>query len=223
MKISKRVRLLAVIGGSGIVVASSACAVDSTAPTPVPPAVVSVTPEARSGFAPRDLSPALIGVVDGTYTVTFNPAVNQVFALGPNRLEMPANSVCRLGTSGYGPAYWNRPCTPESRPVTLRVTVNNASSDKPQVDFQPAMRFNPQTKVSLYFYVPNVKPSDRKAWVIQYCADGSGSGVSGKCVDESLTDLSLRTYIDYNTNVLFRRVKHFSRFRVDDSGYVVGG
>ena len=210
MKLSKRVRLLALIGGTGIVVASSACAVDSTAPTPVP----SATPEARSGFAPTEASKALVGVADGTYTITFNPAVSQVFALGPNRLEMPANSVCQFGTSGYGPAYWNRACTPESKPVTLTVVVKNAATDNPEVDFRPAMRFNPQTKVQLFFYVPNVSREAARNWTILYCAN-----IGSTCVNEALTDASLTTYVDYSTNVLFRRVKHFSGFRV---GYVVG-
>jgi hypothetical protein len=225
MKITKRVRVLAAIVGSGIVVASSACGTDSTAPTPAAPAAKVTTPEARSGFAPTEASKALIGVADGTYTVTFNPGADQVFSLGPNRLEMPANSVCALGTSGYGPSFWDKPCTPETRPVTLAVTVKDASSSNPTVDFKPAMRFNPQTRVSLYFYVPRVTREDAKNWLILYCGNGtrlsSGSGSSGSCVNEAATDPTLRTYVDYSTSVLFRRIKHFSVYRVD-SGYVSG-
>ena len=227
MKITKRVRVLAAIVGSGIVVASSACGTDSTAPTPAAPAAKVTTPEARSGFAPTEASKALIGVTDGTYTVTFNPANDQVFSLGPNRLEMPANSVCAIGTSGYGSTFWDKPCTPETRPVTLSITVKGASSSNPQVDFMPAMRFNPQTRVSLYFYVPRVTKEDAKNWLILYCPNSlstsSGSGSSGSCKNEALTDPALRTYIDYSTSVLFRRLKHFSAYRVDDgSGYVSG-
>ena len=222
MKLSKRVRVLAAIVGSGIVVASSACGTDTTAPTPAAPAAKVTTPEARSGFAPSEASKALIGVTDGTYQVTFNPATDHVFSLGPNRLEMPANSVCALGTSGYGAAFWDKPCTPESRYVTLTVTVKGASSSNPQVDFRPAMRFNPQTRVSLYFYVPNVKKDDAKNWLILYCPStsvSSGSGSSGSCANEALTDPALQTYVDYSTSVLFRRLKHFSVYRVD-SGYL---
>jgi hypothetical protein len=225
MKITKRVRVLAAIVGSGIVVASSACGTDSTAPTPAAPAAKVTTAEAKSGFAPSEASKALVGVADGTYTVTFNPGANQVFSLGPNRLEMPANSVCALGTSGYGPAFWDRPCTPETRPVTLIVTVKDAASANPIVDFKPAMRFNPQTRVSLYFYVPRVTREDAKNWQILYCGNStqlsSGNGSSGSCVNEAATDWTLRTYIDYSTSVLFRRIKHFSADRVDDGGYTV--
>ena len=222
MKISKRVRVFAAIVGSGIVVASSACGTDTTAPTPAAPAAKVTTPEARSGFVPSEASKALVGVTDGTYTVTFNPAANQVFSLGPNRLEIPANAVCALGTSGYGAAFWDRPCTPERRPVTLIVTVKGASSANPQVDFKPAMRFNPQTNVNLYFYVPNVRKDDAKNWLILYCPTNSvssGSGSSGSCVNEAASDPALQTYVDYGASVLFRRLKHFSVYVVD-SGYL---
>jgi hypothetical protein len=226
MKLSKRARILAVLVGSGIVVASSACGTDSTSPTPAAAAKPVTTTQARSPFVPSEASKALVGVTDGTYSVTFNPATDHVFSLGPNRLEMPANSVCALGTSGYGRASWDRPCTPETNYVTLVVTVKGASSSNPQVDFSPAMRFNPDKRVSLYFYVPQVKAEDAKNWTILYCPSafiGSGSGSSNSCVDESLTDPSLRSYIDYNANVLFRRLKHFSVYRVEeDSGYLVG-
>jgi hypothetical protein len=224
MQISKRVRVLAMIVGSGIVVASSACGTDVTAPTPAVPLTGSRTPEARSSFSPTEANKALVGVADGVYTVTFNPAVNQVFALGPNRLEIPANAVCNLTTSGYGSAYWNRPCSPETKPVTLTVTVKDAKSSNPQVDFQPAMRFNPDTKVSIYFYVRDVSRQKAKDWTILYCPLLANSGKdSNGCVNESLTDTDLTSYVDYRASVLFRRIKHFSAYKVsDDSGYLIG-
>jgi hypothetical protein len=40
-------------------------------------------------------------------------------------------------------------------------------------------------------------------------------------VNEALTDPDLRTYVDYNASVLFRRLKHFSRYEVaSDGGYL---
>jgi hypothetical protein len=226
MKITKRVHVLAAIVGSGIVVASSACNVDSTAPMPVSPSS-SATTEARSSFVPTAANRELVGVVDGVYRVTFNPAVDQVFALGPNRLEIPANAVCNLATSGYGPAYWDRSCTPETKLVTLTVTVKDARSNNPAVDFQPAMRFNPDTKVSIFFYVKDVSKKKARDWTILYCPILTNSGKDGSkgCVNESQNDLDLRSYVDFKASVLFRRIKHFSAYRVtdQDSGYVVGG
>jgi hypothetical protein len=221
MEVSKRVRILAAIVGSGIVVASSACGVDTTAPTPAP---IAPTLERVSSFVPSEASKSLVGVADGVYTVTFNPAVDQRLALGPNRLEIPANGVCELATSGYGAEYWNQSCAPETNPVTLVITVKNASSSNPSIDFQPAMRFNPKTNVALYFYVPKVSKQDAKNWVITYCPTLSHYGRGGsKCVNEAQKDHDLDTYIDYKANVLFRRIKHFSAYQVDASanGYLV--
>jgi hypothetical protein len=218
MKIPMRIRILAAIVTGGVVVASSACGVDSTNPVPVQP---SATPERVSRFAPTQAEKALVGVADGTSRVTFDPSQDQVFSLGPNRLEIPAGAVCALGTSSYGPQYWNSPCMAETRLVRLTVTVRDANSDHPSVDFQPAMRFSPSKTVSLYMYVPRVSRTDARNWLILYCPP-SGSG-SGKCVNEAEFDRDLRTYVDYDASVLFRRLKHFSLFSVDGrSGYVVG-
>lgn len=217
MTITKRARNFATIVGSGIVVASSACAVDSTAPATTPSVT---TPERVSSFSPTAANKALVGVADGVYTVMFDPSVDQVFSLGPNRLEIPARAVCKLGTSGYGPEHWNRSCTPETGRIKLVVTIKDANTDKPYVDFQPAMRFNPQTKVSLYFYVPRVSREAARNWTIKYCANAV-PGARASCINEALTDPDLQTYIDYRASVLFRRIKHFSGYRVD-GGYVVG-
>lgn len=218
MKIPMRIRILAAIVTGGVVVASSACGVDSTSPVPAQP---SATPERVSRLAPTDAEKALVGVADGTYRVTFDPTKDHVFSLGPNRLELPANAVCALGTTSYGAEFWNSPCKPETRSVRLTVTVKDANSDHPSLDFQPAMRFNPSKTVSLYFYVPNVSRADARNWLILYCPP-SGNG-SGKCVNEAEFDNDLRTYVDYDASVLFRRIKHFSLYSVDGrSGYVVG-
>jgi hypothetical protein len=186
---------------------TGACTADSTAPSSTSTAV---TPAARSMFIPDASSKALIGVADGTYVVTFDPTKDQQFYLGPNSLKMPANSVCNLLTSGYGTSYWNQSCTPQTLPVTLTVIIKKASSDHPEIDFFPAMRFNPARSVQLFMYVPHATQQDASNWLMQYCPDKGG------CIDESKTDASLTTYVDRNANVVFRRVKHFS-------GYVIAG
>lgn len=230
MKFSKRFRIVALVLCGGVVVASSACSVDSK--TIAPSSASTGTTAVRSSpFVPTAAQKALIGVTDGTYQFTFDPKQDQVFTLGPNRLEIPAWSVCKLGTTSYGPAFWNASCTPETRLVKLSVNVKNAASDNPSMDFQPAMRFSPNKVVQLFFYVPNVNQQDAKNWVITYCPNaGSGSATlnsdstgstSGQCVNEALTDPDLQTFVDYNANMLFRRLKHFSRYQVD-AGYVAG-
>ena len=183
----------------------AACSGEVTSPAAKAPAT---TLEATSMFVPSASAKALIGVADGTYSVTFNPGADQLFRLGPNHLSIPANSVCNLLTSGYGAPYWDRPCLPQLAPVTLTVIIKNASSLHPSIQFFPAMRFNPAKTVQLFMYAPQVSPTDAQNWLMYYCPD------FGSCVDESRTDSALVTYIDYNNNVLFRRVKHFSGYTV---------
>lgn len=194
------IRHLAVLAGALLV---GACSADVTSP-PASSAAIS----SPSMFAPSASAKALIGMVDGTYTVTIDPTQNQSFNLGPNHLDIPADGICSLGRSGYGPKYWDRPCTPQSTPLELTVIIKNASSDHPSIDFFPAMRFNPKKTVQLYMYAPHVSRDDAKNWQMLYCPDKGG------CFDESLTDRSLVTAIDYANNVLFRRVKHFSGYTV---------
>ena len=181
-----------------------ACSSDVTSPK----ATTARATQATSMFVPSAAAKALIGVVDGTYTVTVDPKLDQQFNLGPNYLALPANSICNLTTSGYGTAFWDAPCSPETTPLTLTVVIKNAASANPSLDFSPAMRFNPTKSVQLFIYAPKVSPTDAKNWVMKYCPTG------GSCLDESLADASLTTNIDYTNNVLFRRVKHFSGYTV---------
>jgi hypothetical protein len=175
-----------------------ACGRDLTSPAPV----------STQKAVPETASRELFGAPDGVYVVTFKPQQDQDFWLGKNHLSIPAHSVCDLDSSGYGADYWDKACTPERQPVTMTVVIKNSETDHPQVDFFPAMRFSPDKNVQLFIYAPNVSETDAKNWWMFYCND------FGTCMDESLTDLSLRTYIDYNAKMVSRRVKHFS-------GYVV--
>ena len=187
---------------------ASAMLVGACSPEATAPKAASHANEATSMFVPSAAAKALIGVVDGTYTVVVDPTIDQQFNLGPNYLSLPANSICNLATSGYGAAYWDASCTPESTKLTLTVIIKNAASDNPSLDFFPAMRFNPAKSVQLFIYAPKVNAADGKKWLMKYCPDG------GTCVNEALTDPSLGSNIDYANNVLFRRVKHFSGYTV---------
>ena len=191
----------ALLAGAGLL---GACSSEVTSP-PAAPLHVN---EATSMFVPSAAAKALIGVADGTYAVTFDPSRDQQFYLGPNHLSLPANSVCNLQTSGYGAAYWDAPCTPQTGTMTLTVVIKNAKSVHPRIEFFPAMRFNPTKLVQLFMYAPHVSKNDAKNWTLLYCPDLGG------CFDESDKDKSLSTSIDYDHNVLFRRAKHFSGYTV---------
>lgn len=203
MKARSRASLFTLVALGGVLL--SACAGDSTAPLATTPVS---SQEQTSPFVPTEAQTALIGVVDGTYQITIDPRRNQYFVLGANLLSLPANSVCDLSSSGYGTATWDLPCDPETRRVTINAVVRDAATDHPRIDFHPAMRFNPTKNVMLYLYVPVGIEDFAKKWVIEYC------GNSTPCVNEALSDPSLKTRVDTKHSIVFRRIKHFS-------GYIV--
>jgi hypothetical protein len=233
MKLFYHSRVLATAALGGILVASSACSVDSLDQATAPQSL------SASRVASRSSGPSGSGSFsamsqDGTYNVLIDPKVANTLVMGGSRLEIPAGAVCALGSSGYGPTFWNAPCAPEVRSIQLTVTVNSTSGSGASIDFNPALRFSPLSNVVLTMSAPNVSQQDVKNWVILYCAtststtSGNGSGGSGsgkdggKCVNESLTDKDLQTYVDYDLKQLFRRIKHFSVYRVSDGGYLLG-
>ena len=202
MKARSVLRLLTAFAGGGVLLAG--CAGDATAPS----SAVATTPQAISRFVPSASAKALYGVVDGVYSITFDPSQDNSFNLGPNHLDIPANSVCDLANSGYGVETWNNECTPETNLVTITVTIQGASTDDPRMDFQPAMRFNPTKSVDLYMYVPGATEADARNWKMLYC------NAVNVCEDESLSDPDLLAYVDRSANVVFRRIKHFSGYLV---------
>jgi len=182
----------------------TACSRDVTAPS----VSKTMTPLRVSSFRPSAAARSLYGVSDGTYTLTFDPSEDQSFNIGLNHLELPANSVCNIAGSSYGPEHWNESCTPEADTVTVTVTISGATSDHPRIDFQPAMRFSPDKNVELYMYTPTASLSD--SWKLGYC------NAENVCVDESVTDSELQSYIDHDASVVFRRIKHFSGYLITD-------
>lgn len=161
-----------------------------------------------SPFVPSAAARSLVGISDGTYTFDVDPSRNQALVLGANYLSLPANAICEISTSNYGPAHWDEACSPERNRVTITAVVKQAKSAHPSIDFYPAMRFSPSANVSLYMYVPPSERKGHKDFVMKYCNDQQ------VCVDESLTDRSLVTQTDRSNKVVFRRIKHFS-------GYIV--
>lgn len=180
------------------------CAHEPTAPA----ASTLASQSSKSAFVPTAAQRALVGVSDGTYTFTIDPTQDQSITLGANHLDVPANSICALGTSSYGVQYWNDDCSAERNPVTITAVVRNATTDSPSIDFYPAMRFNPRNNVNLYIYVPTGLHDFAAGWTMKYCATAL------VCYDESRYDRDLATYVDVDNSMVFRRIKHFS-------GYVV--
>lgn len=188
----------------------AACSGESTAPKT---ATLTQASQVRtSPFVPTALQRSLVGIGDGTYSIKFDPSVDNSFVLGANYLSLPANAVCKLdGTSGYGAEFWNASCVPETDSVTITVQISDANTDHPRMDFFPAMRFSPATSVQLYIYVPTDMNTFARTWVMQYCND------LGVCSNEALTDPDLATSVDPAAHMVFRRIKHFSGYFVSFS------
>lgn len=203
MMARSRRSLVALMAASALV---GGCSNDATAPAPQ---VTTATQSATSSFVPTASAKALIGVADGTYEFMVTPKHDQVLLLGANMLYLPANSVCDLASSSYGASHWDEPCAPQKQAVKVTAVVRNAATSHPSIDFYPAMRFNPKTNVSIYFYVPNKADQDKALWLVKYCNDAK------LCVDESLADPSLQTYFDAKSSIVFRRIKHFSGYLVN--------
>jgi hypothetical protein len=196
------VPLLTTVATASLLLAG--CAGESTAPNATQPTHVSTL--RTSPFVPTDAQRALVGVADGSYTFTIDPSQTQLLKLGANGLYIPANAVCDIATSSYGVGSWNDACALQTAPFTITAVVKNAATDHPSVEFQPALRFSPATSTYLYLSVTDQATLDASK-VMLYCNETS-------CMDESLTDSDLRSYVDTKNFMVFRRIKHFS-------GYVV--
>ena len=125
--------------------------------------------------------------------------------IGDHLINIPEGAICAL-ESDYGTSFWDQECDPLVGAVDITATLFVGPNGEPYVDFQPAMRFVPSKEVMLFLVAGLTDSTKQKA--IKYCNN------AGVCVDESLTDASLRPFQVEGTSIIGRRVKHFS-------GYVV--
>ena len=195
-----RISTLTLLTAVGVLL--TGCAGDS-----IKPVALQKTSELRtSPFTPTAAQKALVGVSDGTYSFVIDPSQPQALQLGASHLDIPANAVCDLASTSYGPDHWDESCTPQTDTFTVTAVVRNAATDHPSVDFEPALRFSPDANVGLYLFVTDDATLDASR-TVKYC---NATG----CVDESVTDPSLVSNVDLVNRVVFRRIKHFSGFIV---------
>jgi len=187
---------------SGVVVASSACSTDATAPLPL------AAPEnaglSKGPSTPQDVSD------DDDYTFTIDPRRDNYLTFGDHSLWLPANTICDPATSGYGVGTWNNACSPLTTQITITAKVRSASGGLPRVDFQPALRFNPERAAFLTFEVKGKLAKEAAEMRILYCPTSS----SKDCIDEALTDPSLETVLNRPMKMVYRRIKHFTGYLV---------
>jgi len=195
-----------------ILAAASACSDATSAPRAAErPAfdVQALQPlAARGDGGPRE---ARISDGDNVLTLTIDPRVSRTYAFGENWIYFPAHSICDPATSGYGPTLWDSPCTPLNQPIEVTVKWSSKggysfATFSPQIRFVPADARSPFRWVVLSLHTQK-RLHELDAYSILY---NSGDG----WVDESLTDPTLRAWLDPLHNSIYRRVKHFSGYMV---------
>ena len=151
---------------------------------------------------------------------TVGDTVVTVFRLGLNtsagagiplgfssKIEFPyqVGSICDPLLSSYGPGTWNDACVPLTRNVTITAKVWLNAKGKLVTEFEPALRFVPGLAQSVTL---NLKDPATAGTRIDYCNN------LGVCIDESLTDPTLKTQLDPNNKFVTRIIRHFSGYTI---------
>ena len=180
------------------------------------PGTAPVTAEAT--LAPREVTSraTLLGTAGDTtlHQFTYAPSTALTERIGAHEIRFPAGAVCDPATSGYGPGTWDAPCTPLAAPITFTVRTWTDAAGHPRVRFSPDVRFVPTQTVTLYLY-DKATALDKKFQAF-WCPTGSRI-----CINESLADPTLKAWVDWEHNTVYRRVKHFSGYMIQ-AGYTSG-
>lgn len=178
-----------------------------------------IAPEAKR-FARPDGAPSLDVITNAVATdslsadFTVTPS-GGMFVLGSNAVFFPDHAICDPETSSYGPGTWDEPCQPLDRPINFRAEVRRDENGQRWVDFTPAVRFVPtndpnQTVWMMMKTGVDVTPENYGAFGMEWLPNGTPDVQ----VHEATSDSALKSYVDLNRDIVFRRVKHFS-------GYIV--
>ena len=197
---------------SGVVVASSACSVDATAPRPFAAPESAGLSKGQSSTSGKDA----VEDDSSTYTFRIDPRRDNNLQFGAHSMWLPAYSICDPARSSYGMGTWDDACSPLTTSITITARVRGASGGLPRLDFEPALRFSPNQTAFLTFTVKGKQAKNAAAMQILYCPTSS----TKDCVDESLTDPTLATVIDRPQQMVFRRIKHFSGYLVAERNLV---
>lgn len=178
-----------------------------------------IAPEAKHSARPAG-APSLDVITNAVATdslsadFTVTPS-GGMFVLGSNAVFFPDHAICDPETSSYGPGHWDDPCEPLDRPIDFHAEVRRDENGQRWVDFTPAVRFVP------------TDDANQTVWMmmktgVDVTAENYGSfgmewlpnGTPDVQVHEASDDSDLKSYVDLDRDIVFRRVKHFS-------GYIV--
>jgi hypothetical protein len=165
--------------------------------------------EARYGAG----NPGRADEEDIVSVLTIDPNVSRTYTFGQSWIYFPARSICDPATSGYGPTLWESPCAAITQPI--KVTVHwSAKGGHAYARFTPELRFVPADARSVSRWVIlSLHDQRRIRELSSYSILYNGTGTAG-WIDESITDSTLRAWIDPLHNSVVRRVKHFSGYMV---------
>ena len=176
----------------GTMAIASAC---SDSPTGSPSAQAPVV------HAPANFSQIGKSVI---FRVSNSEGVTQ--QIGEHILYLDPGAICDLKSS-YGPTTWDKDCRALRGWVTITATMFEGPNGESYIDFQPAMRFSPKKRAYLFLRATRANAETQmKRLLVEYCND------LGYCVDESLTDPSLKPFRVAQYSIVGRRVKHFSGY-----------
>ncbi|MFI5256538.1 MAG: hypothetical protein ACHQRK_04690 [Gemmatimonadales bacterium] len=133
-----------------------------------------------------------------------------VFFVGNHAVVFPKKSICDPNSTDYNA--WDAPCKTIGKPMHIHAVVRTANG-RTWVDFSPELRFAPSTNSSqwvwMFMYTPDARGAtgDLSRFNILYA-----QSIGGATIDDAAADPTLRTYVDTNTGVSVRRIKHFSGY-----------
>ena len=136
------------------------------------------------------------------------------FVLGPHAIHFPANSICDPETSSYGVTEWDAPCTPATQDIQIHAEVRLVDGVA-SIEFTPSLRFVPTENSLEYVWLlmksEEARNGDLRAFAI-FWSENAGS----ELVNEAASDSTMKTYVWQAGGVAFRRIKHFSDYKVRD-------
>jgi hypothetical protein len=150
--------------------------------------------------------------VSGDKSITIDPNSSKVYWFGDNWIYFPASSICDPLASAYGLGLWDMPCQPLTRPITITAHWSNKGGHG-YVNFEPRLRFVPASV------------NDQSRWVVLSMHDNKLLGdarlyrllyqaADNLWIDEGALDPTLRTWIDRDHDMVYRRIKHFSGYMI---------
>ena len=156
----------------------------------------------------RPEGPRLTVATTSVTTAVLYPTYDNVYISAEgHRITIPANSICKVGVSGYGTGTWDKPCATATAPIVFTIKSTTDRAGRPRIDIEPDVRFSPGKTVTASFV--DAAAAAKFNSLIAYC-----HGLNGACVDEAKHDPSLQTYTDRATGRVTRRLKHFSGYTV---------